>query len=206
MQEQEAIRRCQAGDLAALGVLYEMHRQAVFRAANRFTRHQEDAEDVTQDVFIELFTAIKRYDLKRPFLPWLNSIARHRSLDKVKRRKPFDVDIDLIIDHPSPDLSPEEEAEKSVQRAAIWAAVKTLDQKHRAVVVLYYYHGFSVAETAKVLGCLRVTVRRRMHTARGRLRGLVPPPDPVPTNPKFSSNGKEETKDLVQDTFVAGLC
>ena len=162
-----------------------------------------------QDVFIELFAAIKRFDLERPFLPWLHKIAVRRSLDKIRRRKDHDT-IDVIIDRLSPDLSPEEEVEKSAQRAAMWAAVGRLDDKHRAVVVLYYYLDFSVAEIAGILGRPGGTVRRRLYYARARLRELLPPPEPglddpgfdpspapMPPNPKFPRRGKEQTQDLV---------
>ena len=77
MQELEAIRQCQAGEQEALGILFELHHKSVFRTAYGITRNYDLAEDVTQQVFIELFTAIKRYDPRRPFLPWLRRIAVH---------------------------------------------------------------------------------------------------------------------------------
>jgi RNA polymerase sigma-70 factor (ECF subfamily) len=88
-QEQDAIRRCQAGDLDALGIISQLHHQAVFRTAYGYHL----AEDVTQQVFVELFTAIKGYDPSRPFPPWLHRIAVRRSLDALRRRKQ-DVPID----------------------------------------------------------------------------------------------------------------
>ena len=153
LQEQEAIRRCQAGDLAALGVLFEMHHLAVYRTAYGVTRRHDEADDVTQDVFIELSTAIKRYDLKRPFFPWLHRIAVRRSLDRIKKRKDRDVPIEDIIDFPSPTPSPDMEAERSLLEAAVWNALAALGPKHRAAAVLRYYHGLSEAEMAVALNC-----------------------------------------------------
>ena len=68
MQEQEAIRQCQAGELEALGVLFQLHQRAVFRTAYGIVRTRDLAEDVTQQVSIKLFSSIKGYDPSRPFL------------------------------------------------------------------------------------------------------------------------------------------
>ena len=133
MQEQEAISQCQAGEPEALGILFQLHHQAVFRTAYGITRNYDLAEDVTQQVFLELMPAIKRYDPGRPFLPWLRRIAVHRSLDAVKPRKYRTVPIDESYNLPSVAPSPEEAAEKSELGAAIWSAVGTLSPKHRAV-------------------------------------------------------------------------
>ncbi len=190
MQELEAICQCQAGDLAALGVLFELHHQAVLRTAYGIVHNYELAEDVLQDVFIELPTSIKRFDKQRPFSPWLHTVVVRRSLRALGRGRDRYVPIDGFVDLPSPDGSPEEEAEQSELEDAVWAAVGTLDLKHRAVVVLYYYHQFSVAEISEALGCFQKTVRSRLHYARAHLRdalrGLREPPtdpNPGPANP-----------------------
>ena len=214
LQELEAICQCQAGDLAALGVLFELHHQAVFRTAYGIVRNYDLAENVTQQVFIELPTSIRRFDQQRPFPPWLHRIVVRRSLYELRRQRVRDVPPEEIPDLPSADLSLEEEAEQSELEAAMWAAVGRLSARQRAVVVLYYYHGFSVAEISKALGCLRVTVRVRLNTARALLRGLLredpredlPPTDPGLANPKLSRNGNEKNTELLEDAPVSGLC
>ena len=183
MQELEVICQCQAGDLAALEVLFDLHNKAVLRTAYGIVRNYDLAEDITQEVFIELPASIKRFDPQRPFPPWLYTIVVRRSLKELKHRKDRDVPIDEILGLPSTDPSLEDEAERLEREAAVWAAVETLDLKYRAVVVLFYYHGFSVAETSKALGCPRVTVRVRLHYARKRLRDVLPPTDPGLANP-----------------------
>ena len=83
-QEKEAIRQLKAGNIGGLEFLYQLHYTSVFRTAYGIVHHHHGAEDVTQQVFIELFTAIKRYDLERPLLPWLRKIAVHKSLGALK--------------------------------------------------------------------------------------------------------------------------
>ena len=214
MQEQEAILQLKAGNICGLEVLYQDHYEAVFRTAYAITRRHADAKNVTHEVFIELFTAIKNYDDKRPFPPWLHTIVVRLSLKETRHRNVRDVAMEEILHRPSLDPSPEDQAQQSELEARIWASVGTLGPKHRAVVVLFYYHDFSVAEIAKALGCSRVTVRVRLHTARARLGGLLredpredpPPTDPWLANPKLSRNGNEKSRGLVEDAPVSGLC
>ena len=170
MEEQEAILQCQAGNLVALGALFELHHHSVFRTSYGIVRRHDLAEDVTQQVFIELFTAIRRYDARRPFPPWLHRIAVHRSLDELRRRKERDVPIEAAAELPSPSTTPEQAAEDSELRSAVRNALGSLEPKHRAAVVLRYYQGFSEAETAVALGCRLGTVKSRVHYALRRLR------------------------------------
>ena len=182
--------------MEALGILFQLHHQAVFRTAYGITRNQDLAEEITQKVFIELFTAIKRYDPRRPFFPWLQRIAVYKSLDelrKLRRTTDRDAPIPDGDDPPEPGPDPEKCVLDKELRAIIWAAVGNLSPKHRAVVVMYYYQDFSVAEISKTLGCLPKTVRTRLHYARARLREVFearevlkwrePPYDPGPKLP-----------------------
>ena len=156
-----------------LGVLFQLHHQAVYRTAYGIMRNHALAEDVTQQVFIEVYKSIKRYDLRRPFPPWLHRIAVNRSLDELRRRKTRDVPIEAAPDLASPDTSPEQAAEQSEPRVAIRNAIWALDSKHRAAVVLRYYQGFSEAEMAVALHCRRGTVKSRLHNALRRLREIL---------------------------------
>lgn len=172
LQEREAICAIKAGEIAALEVLYELHYRAVFRTAYGITYQQGLAEDVTQQVFIEVFTSIKRYKDRRPFRPWLHRIAVNLSIDAIKREKshiPFEDAGELE----SPGISPEDAAELSEKQAAVRKAIWSLNPKQRAVVVLHYYHGFSGAEMAEALCCRLGTVRSRLHYAMLRLREIL---------------------------------
>ena len=205
MQEQEAISQCQAGEPEALGILFQLHHQAVFRTAYGITRNYDLAEDITQQVFIELFTAIQRYDPRRPFPPWLHRIAVHKSLDELRRPAKRDVPIGDADDLLSPAPSPDDEAEQSELQAAIRDALGGLEPKQRAVVVLRFYHGFSEAEMAVALHCRRGTVKSRLHYAQRRLREILevqasPLTGPRMTNPSTYRNGG--SAELVPGSYI----
>ena len=170
-KERQAILRCQQGDLTGLEVLFELHRLAVLRTAYGIVGRHHLAEDVTQQVFVELFSAIKRFDRRRPFAPWLYRIVVNISLKELRRRDHRSLSLEEAADLPSFEPMPDHTAEEA--RRSIWAAIRALSPKHRAVVVLRYYHGFSEAEMAVALGCRRGTVKSRLHSALRRLELLL---------------------------------
>ena len=169
LEEQEAVRRCQGGNLTALGVLFELHHRAVVRTAYGIVRDQYLAEDIVQQVFVELFSSIKGYDRQRAFVPWLHRIAVNLSLDQLRHRSRRDLPLERAADLQSSLPSPYEAAEESESHEAIWRAIGDLSPKHRAAVVLRYYHGFSESEMAMTLNCRRGTVKSRLHTALRRI-------------------------------------
>ena len=172
-QEREAILRCQEGDLTGLEVLFELHRLVVFRTAYGIVGSHVLAEDITQHVFAELFTSIKRFDGTRPFAPWLYRIVVNISLKELKRRDHHNLPLQEATNLEATDTLPDLLAEESEARRSIWTAIHTLKPKQRAAVVLRYFHGFSEAEMAVALGCRRGTVKSRLHTALRQLELLL---------------------------------
>ncbi len=81
------LERCQRHDRAAFAELFERYHQRVFRSAYVIAHRPEAADDITQLVFVELFSALRRYDLNRPFLPWLYRIVHNISVDYHKRNR-----------------------------------------------------------------------------------------------------------------------
>jgi len=107
------------------------------------------------------------------------------------------------------------EVERTLIKDAVWNALSRVSAKHRAALVLRYYHGLSEAEMAVALNCRPRMVKSRLHYARRRLGELLPPTDPgladpvpdlppapigpAPPNPKVFRNGNEKTTELVED-------
>ena len=172
-EERQAILRCKGGDLAGLEVLFELHQLAILRTAYGIVGNGHLAEDVTQQVFVELFTAIRRFDPDRPFAPWLYRIVVNISLKEVRRCDQRRLPLEEAADLPSIDPLPDLIAEEAEARRFIWAAVRMLTPKQRAAVVLRYYRGFSEAEMAVSLGCRRGTVKSRLHSALCQLEVLL---------------------------------
>jgi RNA polymerase sigma-70 factor (ECF subfamily) len=170
------LARCTRQDPAAFAVLFEQHHLRVFRNAFVLTHSTDAAEEITQLVFIELFTAIRRFDPARPFLPWFYRIIHNVSMDylkRIQRRRECVLpempdQIDALIG-PDPGADPLEHVQRAEQEQEMWQALMRLSLDHRAVLVLRYYDGLSVPEIAETLQCRAGTVKSRLHRAEHAL-------------------------------------
>ena len=176
--EKLAIQDLKRGDLEGLRALYELHYNDVFRTALWVLRNQQLAEDSTQEVFIKLPRKILSFDCERPFKPWLHVVAVNQSLTALRKNKPGDdhtVPLDGVRDLPSPSPAgcPATEAEIRETQAALKRALGHLSPKHRAVIVLRYYQGFSYREIADALNCKEGVVKSRIHNAIKRLHRIL---------------------------------
>ena len=111
--------------------------QAVFRTAYGIVGNHHMAEEVTQQTFVELFTAIKRFDHKRSFMPWLYRIVVNVSLKELRRGRHHNISLEQEVDDlPSFEPMPDQAAEESEVRRSLWEAIRNLSPKHSAAVVL----------------------------------------------------------------------
>ena len=171
------IRRCQRGDRLAIEVLIRRHQNYVYRLCYLVMRNEQDAEDMTQETFIRAFRALPRYEIREgtSFEAWLYRISVNACRSRMRRRW-YQV---LPWPEPAPQMVAEPEkqpdwlAMQGEQRDHILAAIDTLSDKHRLVVILRYYAGLSNEEIAQTLDIPSGTVRSRLHVARERLRELL---------------------------------
>ncbi len=169
-------RRCTAQDRAAFAELFRHYHQRVFGSALFITHRTDAAEEIVQLVFIELFTAFRRFDPERPFLPWLYRIIHDVSMDYLRRDRrsahlPLPTTewrLDALLGA-DPEPGPEERAERAELQETIWRALERLPTHHRAVLVLRHYSQLSEAEMAEALRCRHGTVKSRLHRAHRAL-------------------------------------
>lgn len=169
-------RRCTAQDRAAFAELFRRYHRRVLASALFITHREDAAEEIVQLVFIELFTAFRRFDPERPFLPWLYRIIHDVSMDYLRRDRrgahlplpatPWRLDALLGADR---DPGPAEYAERAELHAEIWQALERLPAAHRAVLVLRHYSQLNEAEMAEALQCRRGTIKSRLHRAHRAL-------------------------------------
>jgi RNA polymerase sigma-70 factor (ECF subfamily) len=173
---QSLLERCQQQDRAAFAELFNCYHLQVFRSAYLIARRPEAADDITQLVFVELFSAFHRFDLRRPFLPWLYRIVHNVSVDYLKRDRrgrtlapTTNAQFDTLLG-PDPGPGPAEQVEQAELRQTIWDALEHLPVNQRAVLVLSYYGGLNEHEVAEAMGVRPGTVKSRLHRARQALR------------------------------------
>jgi RNA polymerase sigma-70 factor (ECF subfamily) len=169
--------RFQQGDALAFEELVARYHRPVYHFAYRLLGRAEDADDATQDVFIQVYGALPRARLDLPLRPWLYRIARNRCLDLLKRKRavPFSAlaaaeDEAAAPEVPDADPLPDELAERADLQRLLGAAVEALAPAYREVVALRYAGDLAFGEIATVLGMPENSVKTRFQRAKAMLR------------------------------------
>jgi RNA polymerase sigma-70 factor (ECF subfamily) len=170
------VRRCLRGDDAAIHHLVKRFQAEVFGLCVRLLNHRQDAEDVTQEVFLRIFRSLRGWDSRRPLKPWIMSIAvnRCRTWLSQRRKRPDLVDY-LQETLPSPPADDSAELVQEIQKA-----VAQLRLDYRTAFVLFHEQGQPYEEIARAMDRPVGTIKTWLHRARMeilerlRLRGMVP--------------------------------
>ena len=168
--------RFQHGDALAFETLVVRYHRPVYHFAYRLLGCAEDAEDATQEVFIQVYGALPRARLDVPLRPWIYRIARNRCLDalKCKRAVVFSAlgadDEAETLDVPDADPLPDQLAERADLQRLLGAAIAALAPAYREVVALRYAGDLAFGEIALVLGMPENSVKTRFQRAKGILR------------------------------------
>ena len=184
LPDAELVRRAQEGELDAFEALANRYEQRVYSLALRMLRHEQDAEDVTQQALLSALENLRGFRGEASFATWLLRIATHAALKLIRKRKGLDTvsleeatepgdDYDSI---PHPEYiadwrqSPERLVHKNEIRRLLDQALAKLDEKHRLVFLLRDVEGLSVKETAEALGLSEANTKVRLLRARLQLR------------------------------------
>lgn len=164
-----------AGDMAAFEELYQRYHRRVYNLCLRMTRRVSEAEDLTQNVFIQLFRKLNTFRGESSFTTWLhrmtvNEVLMHFRKNAVrKERTTDDGDIPIQVVHgtENPARMP------VVDRIALDEAIRQLSPGYRAVFILHDVEGYEHEQIGKILGCAVGTSKSQLHKARLKLRRLL---------------------------------
>lgn len=168
-EEQELVARAQAGDPEGFAGLVRIHQRRAYLVARAVVMTHEDAEDAVQDGFMRAHQALNRFDAGQSFGAWLHRIVANSALDLSRRRKVRAAD-ELSDAFPSVFRDP---AEDSELRERLQAALATLPDRARSVLVLHDIEGFTHAEIGELLSIPGGTARSDLHHARRKLKTLL---------------------------------
>lgn len=171
----ELIARCQLGDAAAVTELVGEYAAFVYRVAFMVLKHEEDAEDVMQESLVKAVRALPTYDHKdeASFRAWLHRIALNTAISRTRRAVLPRAEWEALETAPLAGPGPEDQALTRLAEADVLAAVDSLSDGHRLVIVLRYYNDLSCEEIADLLQVPSGTVGSRLFNARQRLRTLL---------------------------------
>ena len=164
---EKTLRQLAGGDGHALGDLYYRYGSVIRGLALRILRDRSDAEDVVQDVFVQVWSQAARFDpLRGTPQAWLCTIARTRAIDRLRRRVARRED---LVD-PPPGVSQWPHTE---ERIAVRRALGVVSPDQRRALELAYYEGLTHSEIARKLGAPLGTIKTRIRTALTRLRDAL---------------------------------
>jgi RNA polymerase sigma-70 factor (ECF subfamily) len=162
------VARIRAGDQQATSQLYDRYAKVVYAVALRVLQDTGAAEDVLQDVFLQLWRNPDAFDASRGSLAaWLAVIARHRSIDRLRKRRP-EVDVEDCVIAGGPDLADEAERTLVIEKVRVVLAEMNPDQ--RKVLELAFFQGLTHTEIAEKTGEPLGTIKTRLRTGLQHLR------------------------------------
>ena len=137
----------------------------------------EDAEDATQEAFVAIIRALPDFEARSNLTTWMYRVTVNVCLQRRRKesRAVNEMSIDDRNEEPSPEAGPERLALASEARTELQAALDTLPEAQRAVVVLHELQGLTYSEVAAALDCPVGTVKSRLSAAFGRLRQALEP-------------------------------
>lgn len=175
--DRELVARICDGDHTALATIFDRHGTTVYSIALSVLRDPGNAEDVTQDVFITLWTQPHRYnpDVGR-FAPWFYRVARNRSIDIIRQRRhevmPDEPAVFDLMLGPSDD-SPSDAVVERSQADRVRAALSELPEEQRTLIELAYFGGLTQSQMASRLNIPLGTIKTRVRTGLRRLREIL---------------------------------
>jgi RNA polymerase sigma-70 factor, ECF subfamily len=165
-----------AGDRAAVAELYDRHAASVYGMAVSMLRDANLAQDVTQDVFVRLWTRAHTFDPQRGTpIAWLVSVARNLALDELRRQRRNAERADRLIRATPPQVTDGTDPllEWGWDSDDVLRAIANLSANQRQTVDLVYLQGYTLTEVAERLGIAVGTVKSRLHSALVSLRGAL---------------------------------
>ncbi len=176
----EAIRLAQLGDEAAFETIYQIHSRRVYALCLRMVGDPAEAEDLTQEAFLQLFRKIHTFRGESAFSSWLHRLTANIVLMRFRKKRVAAVSLDEltrsdeererpIIEFGAPDLR----LVGVFDRVNLQTAIEQLPEGYKSMFVLHDVHGFEHNEIATMLGCSVGNSKSQLHKARKRLRELL---------------------------------
>jgi len=161
------------GDKGAMRVLFGRHNVRVFRFLMRLVDNEATAEDLTSEVFLEVWRQAAAFEGRSQASTWLIAIARHKALSLLRQRPADKLDEEELALIQDPADDPETALQKSERSELLRDCLRQLSPAHREIIDLVYYHERTVDDVASIIGLPQSTVKTRMFYARRRISELL---------------------------------
>jgi RNA polymerase sigma-70 factor, ECF subfamily len=184
--ERSLIQRAQNGDEQAFGELFQLHKKRVYSVCLLMTKDVAEAEDLTQEAFLQVFRTIGTFRGESAFSTWLYRIAVNTVLMKLRRqRSKATFSLSEPVSPESPNLA-HDLGEKdprlsgTIDRIALTRAIESLPEGCRVVFMLHEVEGYQHHEIASLLDCSIGNSKSQLHKAKLKMRDLLFPKRRIP--------------------------
>jgi len=185
----DLIKRAQAQDLDAFCLLAERYARRIHLLASHYCQNTQDAEDLSQEVWLKAYQALQTFRFDSSFHTWLrritiNTFLNHRRSSLFRRRGQVTVVQLLPIDSDAPDVLVESSSPESIYNKLLFESVVNalaeLTPSQRLAFLLRHYEGMSYDEIANAMNCSTGTVKKGVWRAIGKLRARLSPDSQTP--------------------------
>jgi len=179
LTEAEAIRQAKDGVSAAFEYLYQAHCRRVYNLCLRMIKNPAEAEDLTQQAFLQLFRKIGTFRGESGFSTWLHRVTVNVVLMHLRRKKPTEVLAEDLERHTSNGEVSREHGPSdtsmlgAVERLNLMRAIRKLPSGYKQIFLMHDVIGYEHSEIAGLLGCSTGCSKSQLHKARQRLRRLL---------------------------------
>ncbi len=179
--ERSLVQRAQQGDEQAFATLFELHKKRVYSVCLLMTKDVAEAEDLTQEAFLQVFRTVGTFRGDSAFSTWLYRVAVNTVLMKLRRRKsPPILSLDEPVSAESPSLrrdvgKADPSLSGAVDRIALRRAIQELPEGCRRIFALHEVEGYQHHEIAQMLDCSIGNSKSQLHKAKQKMRDLLFP-------------------------------
>lgn len=179
LTEAEVVKKAQTGDVECFEALYHRHKRRVFSLCLRMTGNTAEAEDATQEAFLQLYRKIALFRGESAFSTWMHRLTVNVVLMRIRKKQLVEVSLEET-------LEPQHEGERakefgardlnlhgSLDRINLENVIRELPPGYRIIFVLHDIEGYEHNEIAEMLGCSIGNSKSQLHKARMKLRSLL---------------------------------
>lgn len=180
LTEAEIVNLAQQGDATAFERIYRLHSRRVYALCLRMAGNPTDAEDLTQDVFLQLFRKISTFRGESAFSTWLYRMSVNIVLMRFRKKPKAETSLDTIMNPDEGSMAlpqeiggPDLRLDGVIDRVTLQAAINKLAPGYRAMFILHDVQGYKHNEIARMFGCTSGNSKSQTHKARIQLRELL---------------------------------
>src|ERR1700730_5479504 len=202
--ELSLVERAQRGDEQAFATLFQLHKKRVYSVCLLMTKDVAEAEDLTQEAFLQVFRSVSSFRGDAAFSTWLYRVAVNTVLMKLRRRKsPPVLSLDEPVSSESPSLKREVGKQDpslsgAIDRIALRRALEDLPGGCRQIFDLHEVEGYQHHEIAELLQCSIGNSKSQLHKAKMKMRDLLLPSKRILRTRKASDGGEDIAKSLAE--------